>query len=115
MAKAKTVIVAPIKGVFGEDVQVGDQVMVVTTGYSHNVSVKKGIYKGYIESNSGRRARVEVEAVRYAWEKPDGTEFVWRQDYNPTTYPQIKPTLKHKTITYIRKATLQLNRIATLK
>jgi len=119
MAKAQ-IIEAPIKGVFNEDVQVGDQVMVVATGYSHRVTVRKGIYKGYIESASGwskgqKKAKIEISTTRGIQVKPDGTEFIWRKDYNPTTWPEVSKTLVRKEIPYTYQTTLQLNRIATIK
>lgn len=118
MAKPAQVIAAPIKGALGTEIQVGDTVMVVTTGYSHNVSVKKGKYVGYIESSGyyyKQRARVEVQETRSFQVKPDGTEFNWSKDYDPKTWPEVKDTLVRRTEPCIRKATLNLNRIATIK
>ena len=117
MAKAKQVIQAPIKGEF-DDVQVGDKVMVVTRGRG-SVGVKKGTYIGYIEGTRygqiHKRAVVEIEFTRHAQMKPDGTLFDWRKDYNSATYDQIKNTLKNVQIPAVRRTTLKLNRIATLK
>ena len=117
MAKAQ-IIEAPIKGVFNEEVQVGDQVMVVATGYSHRVTVRKGIYKGYIESQGyykGKRAKIEINTTRSIQVKPDGSEFIWRKDYDSATWPTVKDTLVRKEIPYTYETTLQLNRIATIK
>jgi len=117
MAKA-TVIAAPIKGPLGNDVNVGDTVMVVTTGYSHRVSVKKGKYVGYIESAGyyyKKRARVEVEGTRSFQVKPDGTEFIWNKDYDPKTWQEVKDTLVRRTEPCIHKSTLNLNRIVTIQ
>ena len=118
MAKAQ-IIEAPIKGVFNEDVQVGDQVMVVATG-AHRVTVRKGIYKGYIESASGwykgqKKAKIEISTTRGIQVKPDGTEFISRKDYNSATWPEVSKTLVRKEIPYTYQTTLQLNRIATIK
>lgn len=116
MAKA-TVIAAPIKGALGTEIQVGDTVMVVTTGYSHRVSVKKGKYVGYIQSSGyyyKQRARVEVEGTRSFQVKPDGTEFNWNKDYDPKTWDTVKDTLVRRTEPCIHKSTLNLNRIATI-
>jgi hypothetical protein len=118
MAKAQ-IIEAPIEGVFGEQVQVGDQVMVVTTGYSHNVSVRKGIYKGYVDTGMGwrksKKAKIEINTTRHIQVKPDGTEFNWRTDYNQATWDTVKNTLVSKEVPYTYMTTLQLNRIATIK
>jgi hypothetical protein len=115
MGKVATVIAAPIKGALGNEVNVGDTVMVVTTGYSHRVFVNKGKYVGYIQSSGQQRARIEVESTRTFQVKPDGTEFSWSKDYNSATWDDVRPTLTYKTEPYTRKSTLQLNRIATIK
>jgi hypothetical protein len=115
MAKPAQVIAAPIKGALGNDVNVGDTVMVVTTGYSHRVSVNKGKYVGYIQSGGQQRARIEVDSTRSFMVKPDGTEFSWSKDYNSATWKEVQPTLTRKTEPHIRKSTLNLNRIATIK
>jgi len=47
--------------------------------------------------------------------KPDGTEFSWSKDYDSATWKEMQPTLTRKTEPCIRKSTLQLNRIATIK
>lgn len=117
MGKLATVIESPITGALGTEIKVGDTVMVVTTGYSHRVSVKKGVYKGYIESNGyyyKRRARVEVEGTRSFQVKPDGTEFNWSKDYDPKTWQEVKDTLVRRTEPCVFKTTLNLNRIATI-
>ncbi len=115
MTKAK-LIEEPIIGVFGEKVNVGDTVMMVTTGRS-NVNVAKGVYKGYIVSPSSYypiRARVETQDVQRVWFKPDGTKFKW-SEYRASTWKDVEPTLTIKEIPYTRKHSLILNRIATLK
>ena len=115
MGKLATVIAAPIEGALKNTVNVGDTVMVVTTGYSHRVSVKKGKYIGYIEgSYKNKRARVEIESERSFLVKPDGTEFCWNKDYNSATWKEVQPTLTRKSEPYTRKSTLNLNRIATI-
>lgn len=115
MAKAQ-VIAAPIKGALGNDVNVGDTVMVVTTGYSHRVRVTKGKYVGYIQGSGyyPKRARIEVEAERRILTKPDGTDFCWKKDYDSKTWAEVQPTLVYRTEKYIAKSTLCLNRIATI-
>ena len=118
MGKLATVIAAPIKGALGTEINVGDTVMVVTTGYSHRVSVKKGKYVGYIESSGyyyKQRARIEVEGVRSFQVKPDGTEFNWSKDYDPKTWQEVKDTLVRKTEPCVYKSTLNFNRIAAIK
>ena len=114
MGTLATVIEAPIKGALGSEVNVGDTVMVVTTGYSHRVSVRKGIYRGYIEGKYNKRARIEVEAERSVYVNPDGTDFNWNKDYDSQTWTTVRPTLTTRVEKYIVKTTLNRNRIATI-
>jgi hypothetical protein len=113
MGKAKQVIAAPIMGLFGQEINVGDTVVLVTTGFSHRVNVRKGKYVGYVESTGSysRRARVEVDSTRSFQVKPDGTEFNWKKDYDSKTWSTVKDTLTRRTEPCVVKATLQLNRI----
>ncbi len=115
MAKAK-LIQAPMKGVFGETVNVGDKVMAVTTSWG-NAYVAKGTYIGYIEGSGYYKqcAQIESERERRVLVKPDGTPFNWKKDYNGATWSEVQPTLTYKTEKYIRTSTLKLNRIATIK
>ena len=115
MAKAQ-VIAAPIKGALGTEIQVGDTVMVVTTGYSHRVRVSKGKYVGYVQSSGyyKQRARIEIERERFVRVKPDGTDFNWAKDYDSKTYPELNKQMTTRTEKYIQKSTLCLNRIATI-
>ena len=118
MAKAKQVIQGSIKGAF-DTVNVGDTVMVVTTGYSHNCRVNKGKYIGYIEGkqygNTIKKAVIEVESQKNVMIKPDGTVFDWSKDYNQATWETVRKTLTNKSVPFTRRTTLKLNRIATLK
>jgi hypothetical protein len=118
MAKAQ-IIQDSIDGIFGEKVNVGDQVMVVTTGYSHRVNVRKGIYKGYVDTGMGwrksKKAKIEINTTRSIQVKPDGNEFCWNKDYDSATWQTVKDTLVRKEVPYTYMTTLQLNRIATIK
>ena len=116
MASKMKRIEAPIEGALGEKVNVGDTVMVVTTGWG-NTYVAKGKYLGYVEGTGWykQRAQVEIHNTRNAWMTPDGKEFDWRTDYNSATYEDIKHTLTLVEVPYTRLTTLNLNRIATIK
>ena len=109
-------IEAPIKGIFGETVNVGDEVMAMTTGRG-NAYLNKGKYLGYVEGTGyyKTRAQVAIETKRFVRLKPDGTEFNWSKDYHSDTWGEVSKTLTSKQIPYTRIATLNLNRIATLK
>jgi hypothetical protein len=117
MASKLVRIEAPIKGVFGETVNVGDEVAVMTTGWG-NAYLSKGKYLGYIEGNDyyyKRRAQIAIETTRIVQLKPDGTEFNWNKDYSSATWEEVSKTLVLKEIPYTRITTLKLNRIVTLK
>jgi hypothetical protein len=120
MEKAKrakaTVIQAPLLGALDQEVNVGDTVMVVTTGYSR-VGIRKGVYKGYIEGSGyyPKRARIEVQTTRTIQYKPDGTPFNWSKDYDSNTWNDVRPTLVFKTEPYVHETTLNLNRIVSIK
>ena len=116
MASKLLRIEAPIKGVFGETVNVGDEVMVMTTGWG-NAYLNKGKYLGYVESNGWYKqcAQIAIETKRYVQVKPDGTEFSWKKDYDSATWKEVSKTLTRKEIPYTRISTLKLTRIATLK
>lgn len=100
-------------------VNVGDTVMVVTTGYSHRVSVYKAQYLGYIEGASWRgektkKVKVGYEATRrVAYWKDTGKKFNWATDYNARTYD--RNNIEYRQEKYPATSTLQLNRIAPIK
>lgn len=116
MASKLVRIEAPIKGIFGETVNVGDEVMVMTTGWG-NAYLNKGKYIGYVEGTGYYKqcAQIAVETKRYVQMKPDGTEFNWNKDYHRDTWQEVSKSLTRKEIPYTRITTLKLNRIATLK
>lgn len=117
-------IEAPIKGALGNEVQVGDTVMVVTTGWG-NTYCARGKYLGYVEGTGHykKRAQIEVEHTGYKrlW-NDTGEEFDYRGAREKslyTDYVTYSQKLQEQTHTveykYTRLSTLNLNRIATLK
>ena len=108
-------IEAPIQGALGNEVNVGDTVMVVSTGWG-NTYVRKGKYLGYINGSGyyKQRAQIEIESKRHIRVKPDGTEFNWTTEYDRNTWPEVSKTLVYKEVPYTYVTTLNLNRIATL-
>lgn len=117
MAIKKPLIEKPFTNEFGT-VNVGDTVMAVTTGYSHSVSVNKGKYIGYIESqdwrgNTTQKVKLEVLSYRNAWYYK-GTDNEWKWNYTEWRNG-IQEKLESRQIPYTRKTTLKLNRIAPIK
>jgi hypothetical protein len=122
MSKAQR-IEAPIKGALGNEVKVGDTVMVVSTGWG-NTYCKRGKYLGYIEGKGyyKQRAQVEVEETGYRriWNDTQETaDYSCQRMRDLITKPDYYKSLSELTtvlkVPYFRVTTLNLNRIATLK
>jgi len=117
MTVKKQIIQAPFTNDFGT-VNVGDLVMAVTTGYSHNVSVYKAKYLGYIESDDSwngtkqKKVKLEVQEIGREWYYK-GTEKKW--SWKDGSFSAQKDNLELREFPYTRNATLQLNRIAPIK
>lgn len=116
-------IEAPIKGALGNEIQVGDTVMCVTTGWG-NTYCTKGKYLGYIEGKGyyKQRAQVEVEEQTYQRLWNDTKQPVSYSDKRweelralPDYYRAYEKETHVITVPYKRVTTLNLNRIATLK
>jgi hypothetical protein len=58
----------------GQTLQPGDKVLVISTGRSHWINERVGIFVGVSGSGS---PRVQVELHVYRWLKPDGTIGKW--------------------------------------
>lgn len=115
MTAKQNIIEKPFTNDFGT-VNVGDTVMLVTTGYSHNVHVKKGTYLGYIESTNSwnqkteQKVKVAVQESTSEWYfKGSEKKWTWRDG------PFEKDKLELRSEPYTRITTLQLNRIAPIK
>lgn len=115
MTAKKQLIQKPFTNDFGT-VNVGDTVMAVTTGYSHNVSVYKATYLGYIESENSwsktkeKKVKLAVHEIAREWYHK-GTDKKW--SWRDCAFDKEKLELREEP--YIRNATLQLNRIAPIK
>ena len=119
-------IEAPIKGVFNQMVNVGDEVIIMTTGWG-SASLDKGKYLGYLECKGDyrQRAQVEIEQTGYKrfWNDTK-EEFAHggaceKALYSDSDYSTYLKKLQEQThvieYKYTRISTLKLNRIATLK
>jgi hypothetical protein len=116
MTIAKPIIEQPFTNEFGT-INVGDVVVAVTTGYSHRVSVIKGRYLGYTESQgrhgqTEKRVKLEVQSYRNVLYYK-GTDTEWKWKYG--TYHQVKDQLETRQVPYFRKVTLRRNRIVPIK
>lgn len=118
MSSKKSLIKEPFTNEFGM-INVGDDVMVVTTGYSHRVSVYKAKYLGYIESTDWhgetiKRVKVAYQATRHVpYIKATGKKFNWNTDYDARTYD--RNNIEYRQEYYDATSTLQLNRVAPIK
>lgn len=118
MTQPLPLIEQPFTNEFGT-VNVGDMVMAVTTGYSHNVNVSKAKYLGYVESVGWRGATVkkvklEVQDYHHVWYYK-GTNVRWAYNYAEAIAPDFKEKIESRRVPYTRKTTLNLNRIAPIK
>lgn len=116
MATKQLLIEQPFESDFGV-VNVGDTVMAVATGYSHNVHVYKGKYLGYIESTQygkpRKKVKLEVEEFNHVWYYK-GTNIRWAYNYAEAIAPDFKEKFESRKISFTRKTTLNLNRIAPI-
>ena len=124
MTSKLTRIEASIKGALGNEVNVGDTVMVVTTGWG-NTYCARGKYLGYVEGTGyyKKRAQIEIECTGYKrlWNDTK-EEFDYRGAREKalySNYATYSKNLQEQTHTvqykYTRLSTLNLNRISTLK
>lgn len=139
MTTSNTNIVAFTNDI-GQVINPGDEVIIVTTGYSHSVSTNKGTYIG-LHKNGGAQCVKKVKTTYYAFkdtgERVPWTYFgemnnklnAWAIEYrknNPGKYgyynePEYKALreesmirVETKTEYVDRRTTLQLNRIYKL-
>lgn len=108
----------PFESKFGI-VNVGDQVVFVTTGYSHNVSVSKGKYIGYIESEDRRgrsikKVKLEEECHRAVWYNKETNTKCAYPTLSQMRDGDCMSKIERRKVPYTRTTTLQLNRIAPL-
>lgn len=97
-------------------VNVGDQVVAITTGYNNRVNVYKGTYLGFIETDNGPRVQIEFPHTETIAAFRDGKEWNW----SCGSYEMYKKMLEDgelvKVTRTVRKiSTLILNRIVPLK
>jgi hypothetical protein len=111
MTAKQPIIQESIADPFGGVVNVGDTVMVVTTGYSHRVNINKGKYIGYTLNGNVKKAKVEINSEVKEWfHKETKERFSWSKH---GSFNQNNFDLKSTPYTWV--TTLQLNRIASLK
>lgn len=117
MTKPKEIIKKASKDMFGQTVNPGDTVCVITENYGHAIKVRKGTFLGYLESKnwlgrSEKRFKIKTKIERYLYkDKKTGELRNWydknlegfEDDYTPGYYE-----VDHVT-------TLQLNRIVKLE
>ena len=101
--------------------RVGDRVAFVTTGYGHSVTFGKATIRGITDAGG---LQLDVDDQRREWVSADtGEPYDWgvegylkRTDWGDETGTSAKTgrTFVIKTTPYIRKTTLQLNRVMKL-
>lgn len=90
-----------------QEINPGDKVVVVTTGYSHRVNVREGIFIG-VHKNGG--VQCEVDSEKYDW-------YDKRTDVSRSYSSFNADEIEHRGIRKVlfkRRTTLQLNRVYKL-
>lgn len=92
-------------------INVGDPVVVITEGYSHRISIRKGTYLGYILGSVSYRTDEQQKSVKVLVEKETFGWFIGDSDVRCT---YLHPEVKGRYTKTMGQATLQLNRIIPL-
>lgn len=87
----------PFINELGQTIKVGDQVVAVSTGYSHRINITKGMYLG----RRGNKPQVLVVETTYQWVDAEGNKSRWAK-------PGSKREVLHSTT---RKTNLPCGRI----
>lgn len=90
-------------------IQVGDPVVVITEGYSHRISIRKGTYLGYIDQGTCYWNKKPKYGVKVLVEKERWSYFVGDKEVKWN-----HPDGKGRNVKYVGETTLQLNRIIPL-
>ncbi len=86
---------------FGQVLNTGDKVIVLTQGYNHSLKERVGTFVG-VHKNGG--VQVEVELSRWTWvDKLTGEKTIYSSG-----------NAEYKQISYTKLTTLQLNRVYKL-
>jgi hypothetical protein len=108
----------------GQNLNPGDKVVAVTTGYGHNVSVFEGVFEG-VYRGPKRKGKQPITGTRVGEIPVNYEELVYAEDgeheetkfvgYNPVTRSyKYEPTGKRYNLVpnvKYRKSSLQLNRV----
>lgn len=117
----------PFTNSLNQTINPGDDVVAVTTGYGHNVSIFKAKYLGM----RGDRCVLDAQASTRKFVNADGQEYSWTQEFRelpPVSYhpydtyrqrneerealaKERRKGYEYKDFPYIRRTTLNLNRI----
>lgn len=102
----------------GQTLQPGDNVVVVTTGYGHSVSVYTGTYDGVYKRGTRivgtRVSGIPAERTKTVYSADgDHEETKWEWDSARKTYKPIPTGRRYsfETVKYLRKSRLQRNRL----
>jgi hypothetical protein len=89
----------PFTNRIGQTVNVGDRVVVVTTGYCHRVNVREGVFLGVTNNHP----TIQVIEDSACWVAPDGSIGRWKDG---AKYEKRRRTIRR---------TLQADRVFALK
>lgn len=98
MSKKPELKVVDFENDIGQTVRPGDEVIIVTTGYSHSVNTRKGVYLGRKGEQKGCSCRVVEYKMRYR-HKTTGEELDSIHSLMPR-YPSRKYGVRYGTPEY---------------
>ena len=99
----------PFTNELGQVINVGDRVICVSTGYSHQVSVREAVYTGKTVNANGKVTSVQVLAKVSVYGRwwPDGRRASWTDNH-----PDVS---EYERRDVMRKSALPRKRIYALK
>jgi hypothetical protein len=88
----------------------GDVVYAITEGYNHQISIRRGIYLGFLGTRQNPRVQLEVERKMTTWwDTVDNCNYRWNKPHSYFTEKVERRDVVKQVTT-----TLQLNRILPL-
>lgn len=131
MARTKAVLkTEPFTNSLKQTLNPGDCVVVVTSGYNHNISIRRGIYLGTKNGNASCQVEVPTSRWRFIETKVDVGTYDWPKypdssklgGYRSEEYQaaakaykeesaRFRETIETYPVIHKRNTTLQLNRV----
>lgn len=121
MARVSEFVAESFENSIGQTLNPGDDVVAVTTGYSHRVSTFTGKFEGVYKNAKGEIVGSRVGSIPVVWTTRDYTEdgeheetrYVYVYNHDARRYDYIPTGKRYNLVknTRYRKSSLQLNRV----